>query len=143
MKRILYIALLLLTITLCGNAQTPPQKQVDVITKELTQALLHPAKPSLDKLISTDVSYGHSNGLVQSKAEIIEGLLHGPFKFITINIPSQTIKVVDSKTALVRQVMNVDYIEKGVKGKYKFGILLVWRLENTQWKLLARQAIKL
>lgn len=142
MKKTLYKTVLLLAISFCCKAQTSPQKQIADITNAMTKALLHPTKPVLDKLISADVSYGHSNGMVQSKPEIIENLLHGPFTFITIAIPSQTIKVLD-KIAMVRQLMNVDYIEKGVKGKYKFGILLVWRQENNQWKLLARQAIKL
>ena len=123
-------------------ATPSPEKLVETVIDELTKAMLHPDKQKLDKLISENVSYGHSAGLVQNKAEIIDNLVNGPFKFLTIDIADQTIKVV-SDVAITRQTMNVDYIENGVNGKYKFGILLIWHLENQQWKLFARQAIKL
>jgi len=136
------IFFMLLCVTI--YAQAGGEQQVASKTDSLNKAYLHPEKAILDNLLSDDVSYGHSAGLVQNKAEIINGLINGPFHFLTISTSNQTIKVVKDM-AIVRQTMLLDYTdsEKKTSGKMKFGILLIWHLENTKWKLLARQAILL
>lgn len=142
MKNKFCIVLLLMAVTFYGCTKNDPEKEVATAVSQFTATLIHPEKQSLDKLISDDVSYGHSIGLVQDKAGIIDGLLHGPFHFITINTTGQTIKIVND-IAIVRQTLSGDDVDGGVPAKFKFGILLVWHQEGGQWKLLARQAIKL
>lgn len=138
--KITYLLILFLATGTLVHAQSGQEGQVAFSVDALTQAMLHPDRKTLDDLMSEDVSYGHSSGLVQDKSEIIDGLTKGPFKFLTIDISHQTIKVINN-IALVRQVLSTDYSNSGEKGTYKFGVLLVWHLGKGHWKLLARQTI--
>lgn len=124
------------------NIQPGPKVGIEMAIDEFTQATLQPDKQKLDKLLSEDVSYGHSSGLVHNKAQIIDNLIKGLFKFLKIDFVYQSIKLVND-VALARQIINVDYLENGVNGKYKLRVILIWRIEKKQWKLLARQANKL
>jgi hypothetical protein len=163
MKQAFYLLIFIFAFTMTGNAQSAqdrlhpapdqlrivsdqsrsaPEKAVAASVDSLTNALLHPDKIVLESLLSDDLTYGHSAGLVQDKAGIIDGLVNGSFRFLTIDISDQTIRVLKD-IALVRYVLVSDYTDKGTTGKVKFGILLVWRQEDGQWKLLARQAVKL
>ena len=142
MKRTYYLVLLVLSMGALAHGQSGREGKVATAVDELTKAMLHPDSGSLERLISEDVSYGHSSGLVQDKSEIIEGLTNGPFHFLTIDISDQTINAIND-IAIVRQVLSTDYSDNGEKGTHKFGVLLVWHLEKGAWKLLARQAIKL
>lgn len=129
-------------MTSFSNIQSGPKVGVEMAIDKFTQATLHPDKQKLDKLLSENVSYGHSSGLVHNKAQIIDNLINGLFKFLKIDFVYQSIKLVND-VALARQIINVDYLENGVNGKYKLRVILIWRIEKKQWKLLARQANKL
>lgn len=143
MKKDFYLILLFLQIAGAFTyGQMDREGKVVEAINGLTEAMLHPEREGLESLISEDVSYGHSSGLVQGKDEIIDDLTNGPFHFLTIEISHQTIKKIND-LAVVRQVLSTDYSNNGERGMYKFGILLVWHLEKGHWRLLARQAIKI
>lgn len=136
------LCIVLVAVSLYGCVANNPEKEVAANVTELTNTYLHPNKEALDKLLSDDVTYGHSIGLVQDKAGITDNLLHGPFHFINITITGQTIKILKD-IAIVRHTLSGDDTNAGVAEKFKFGILLIWQQTDGQWKLIARQAIKL
>ena len=86
------------------------------------------------------MSYGHSSGRLENKAEFIEALVSGKSGFSAIELSDQTVNVVD-KVALVRHVFNGTRRKQG--DKMKLSILTVWLQQQEQWRLLARQAAKL
>lgn len=88
------------------------------------------------------MSYGHSGGKVQNKAEFVEDLLHDTFDFLTVNTSNQKI-MVSGKNAIVRHTFTAKASNAGTPVDLNIGNLLVWRKENGQWKLLARQAFRL
>jgi len=97
-------------------------------------------KPALEKLAMDELSYGHSSGRLENKAEFIATLTSGKAGFSAIELNDQTVNVVD-KIALVRHVFNGTRRKEG--DKMKLAILTVWLQQPDQWKLLARQAAKL
>jgi len=97
---------------------------------------------TLDELTSNELSYGHSGGRVEDKAAFIEALTTGKSGFAAIELSEQTIKVVD-KIAIVRHIFVGSLNAPGKAGTVKLAILMVWLQQQEQWKLLARQAVKL
>lgn len=143
MKR-LFACLLLFTV-ISGNellAQTREEKSVAEVVENLRKAMIDADKPTLGKLTSDDLSYGHSSGKIEDKATFIDGLVSGRSDFVTIDLSDQTIKITGN-TAVVRHILNATNNDNGKPGTVKLSVLLVWQLQNKEWKLLARQAVKL
>lgn len=122
------------------STQTGKETAVSAAAEALRKAMIAADKPALDKLTLPELSYGHSSGRLENKAEFIEALVSGKSGFSTIELSDQTVNVVD-KIALVRHVFNGTRRKEG--DKMKLSILTVWLQQQDQWKLLARQAARL
>ena len=122
------------------STQTGKESAVSASVEALRKAMIAADKPALDKLTLPELSYGHSSGRLENKAEFIEALVSGKSGFSAIELSDQTVNVVD-KIALVRHVFNGTRRKEG--DKMKLSILTVWLQQHDQWKLLARQAAKL
>jgi len=122
------------------STQTGKESAVSAAVEALRKAMIAADKSALDKLSMAELSYGHSSGRLENKAEFIEALTSGKSGFSAIELSGQTVSVVD-KIALVRHVFNATRRKQG--DKVKLAILTVWLQQQDQWKLLARQAAKL
>jgi len=69
-------------------------------------------------------------------------LVSGASDFVTIDLTEQTIKITGN-AAVVRHVLNATTNDGGKPGVVKIAVLLVWIKQNKEWKLLARQAVKI
>ena len=106
----------------------------------LRQAILDGDSVKLDQLTDNDLTYGHSLGKIENKKEFIHALASGESDFKTMELTEQSI-VVKKKTAVVRHKIAAD-----IKDKEKLSavaVMMVFHKEDKQWKLLARQAIRL
>ena len=122
------------------STQTGKESTVSAAVEALRKAMVAGDKSTLEKLAMTELSYGHSSGRLENKAEFIETLTSGKAGFSAIELSDQTVNVVD-KIALVRHVFNGTRRKEG--DKMKLAILTVWLQQQEQWKLLARQAARL
>ncbi len=126
------------------NAQS--KKSVDevaVVVESLRKAMVDADSLALNRLTADGLSYGHSSGVLQSKAEFIHSIASGASDFVTIDLSEQKITL-SGNTAIVRHVLSATTNDAGKgPGKVKIGILLVWIKNKSGWQLLARQAVKL
>lgn len=107
----------------------------------LRKALIDPDKATLDKLTMNELSYGHSSGLIQDKTAFEEALLSGASDFVSIELSDQTMRVVGN-TAWVRHKLSAVTNDGGKPGEAHLSVLLIWMKQKGQWRLLARQAVK-
>lgn len=121
--------------------QGKDEKAVSAAVEALRKAMVDPDKATLEKLTLPQLSYGHSNGMIQNQTEFVEALTSKQSDFVTINLSEQSIKVVD-RTAIVRHLLSADTNDGGKPGHVNLSILLVWQKEKGEWRLLARQAVK-
>lgn len=122
-------------------AQSKQQIQVKTAVEKLTSAMISGEREALEMIVSNHLSYGHSGGHVEGKAEFVEKIATGKSDFVTIDISEQSIDVL-GKTAIVRHVLNATTNDGGKPGVVKLKILLIFKKEQGRWKMLARQAIK-
>ena len=113
---------------------------VNQAIENLRKAMVDADKDKLAELVSDQLSYGHSSGRLENKAEFIATLVSGDAGFTAIELADQTVNIVD-KVALVRHGFNGTSRKDG--GHTKLSILTVWLDQQGEWKLLARQAAKL
>ncbi|HEY4336583.1 MAG TPA: nuclear transport factor 2 family protein, partial [Puia sp.] len=62
--------------------------------------------------------------------------------FVTVDLSNQTVKVVGN-TAWVRHTLTATTNDGGKPGNAHLSVLLVWVKQKGQWRLLARQAVKI
>jgi len=114
---------------------------VAAAVERLRLAMIDPQPAVLDALLADALSYGHSNGAVDTKAEFIAGLVNGVSDFTAIELSEQTIRVIGD-AALVRHTLRAAINDGGKPGSVHILILLVWQLQGGVWKLIARQAVR-
>lgn len=145
-----FIAILLLTVAvgLLGAIVAGFVSEVQNDDPTLTaaveafrKALIDPTKPVLDNLTMDELTYGHSSGLVQDKAAFEQALLSGASDFVSIELSQQTVSIVGN-TAWVRHILSAVTNDGGKPGETHLSVLMVWVKHKGQWKLLARQAVK-
>ncbi|WP_443938999.1 nuclear transport factor 2 family protein [Pedobacter sp. MW01-1-1] len=117
------------------------QAAVETAVTSLTKLMVTPDSAALDKIILSNLSYGHSSGKIQTKQEFMHSLLSGESDFVDIKLFDQTV-VIQNKTALVRHTLDAKTNDRNVPGTVKLYILLIWSKEKSGWKLLGRQAVK-
>ena len=122
------------------STQTGKEGAVTAAVEALRKATIAADKTALEKLTVPELSYGHSSGRHENRAEFIEGLTSGKSSFSEITLTDQTISVVNN-VAIVRHVFNATRRKQG--DKVKLYNLTIWTEQQGQWKLLARQAAKL
>ena len=117
------------------------EQAVAAAAEKLRVAMIDPTPAALTALVADDLSYGHSGGRVDTKDSFIGDLIAGKSDFVTIAITDQTIKVVGN-SAIVRHTLTADTNDSSKPGKVQIKILGVWQQQGGQWKLLARQAVR-
>jgi hypothetical protein len=124
-----------------SSSQTGKEGAIAAAVESLRKAMIAADKSALDRLSAPELTYGHSSGRLENKAEFIEALVSGKSGFSAIELSDQSVNVVD-KVALVRHIFDGTQSKAG-GGKVKLSILTVWMERQGEWKLLARQAAKL
>ncbi|MDI9871197.1 nuclear transport factor 2 family protein [Flectobacillus roseus] len=141
MKKLSITLLLLVMATLGSIAQSKDEKAVAESVEKLRLAMIDPTKEALENIATEDLSYGHSGGKIENKAQFVEALVSGKSDFKSIQLTDQTISI-HGKTAIVRHSLAAETLDGGKPGTVKLFILTVWSKEKGGWKLLARQAVK-
>ena len=145
LKKLIFIAAASAALAGCaGMSRGTPAADTSVVAaaaERLRVAMIDPTPAALSALVADDLSYGHSGGKVDTKASFIADLMDRKSDFVTIAITDQTIKLVDN-VAIVRHTLTADTNDAGKPGKVSIKILGVWQKQGSDWKLLARQAVR-
>ncbi|MBA2328884.1 MAG: nuclear transport factor 2 family protein [Flavisolibacter sp.] len=128
-----------LFITTTVSAQTSFLKDAAI---KLDKALIQKDTVTLKQLLHNDVSYGHSNGWVETKGDIIKDLYNGKLAYKKIE-HKNVIWAVGPDWGTVRSTDEINYILDGKPATLKLHVLNVWLKTGRGWQLVARQSTKL
>lgn len=146
-KKLFLVAASAMLFTGCammpGGGGASAEPAVAAAAERLRVAMIDPTPAALGALVADDLSYGHSGGRVDTKDSFIGDLVAGKSDFVSITITEQTIKVVGGDTAIVRHTLAADTLDSGKPGKVALKILGIWKKQGNDWKLLARQAVRI
>ena len=108
-------------------AETNDAAAVAEAVTALRNAMLGADKAKLESLVSDQLSYGHSGGVIQDKKDFVEVIASKKTVYKSIELSKQTISVADNN-AIVRHAWES---ESGTgDGKWnvsKIGVLQVWQ----------------
>ncbi|MEO6733458.1 MAG: nuclear transport factor 2 family protein [Ferruginibacter sp.] len=143
MHRFMCFLLISIIFSTTTIAQTKQEQAVAAAVEAMRKAMVDGDKVMLEKLSHDSLTYGHSGGKVESKASFVENIANGNSDFVTIDLTGQTIYVT-GKTAIVRHGLTATTNDKG-KGpaNVHLAVLSIWQKDKKQWKMLARQAVKI
>lgn len=142
MKQGLIILFVLFSIT--AIAQGKSEKKILNNIKALNSAIFIKRDSAvLSQVAGENVTYGHSNGKIEHKAEMIHNAMASPTTYKDFGMSDVTISV-EGKTAIVRHVLKArSFDATGKEGVLHLNVLQTWVKKNKQWILIARQAVKL
>ena len=128
--------------TLVSIAQSKKEAQVNAAVEKLKLAMVSGERAALESISADQLSYGHSSGLIETKAQFVEKIASGQSDFVTIELKNQTITI-SGNTAIVRHELHGTTNDNNKPGEVHLRIMLVWQKQSKDWKLLGRQAVKI
>ena len=141
-KNILLLLLFGMTLSV-AMAQSKEEKEVLDRVEMWRKAVLAQDVKTLDKVFADEMTYGHSNGHLDTKATFTGTIKDKKEVYNELNLDDMTVTVVGN-TALVRHKMTGNVkLQDGTVNKPNLGVLQVWSKTKNGWQLLARQAFKL
>ena len=137
-----FITILLFFISLIVIAQFDSIGLKEAIRK-LDRALIEKDSLVLAAILHKDVSYGHSNGWVQTKEDLWNDFVSGKLKYKKIENSSMTITAINNDWATVRTNTSAEGTVNDKGFNLTLHVLQVWMKTNNGWQLMARQSAKL
>ncbi|MEY2916797.1 MAG: hypothetical protein RIS73_511 [Bacteroidota bacterium] len=122
-------------------AQTTDEEKLIATVKEFHQALVKKNTISINQQTDKALSYGHSNGWVETKTDIIKDLETSYISYQSYTEDS-IIVAINGTMANVRFVADITATMKAVTNTFHLKVLEVWAKKGKRWVLFARQAVK-
>jgi ketosteroid isomerase-like protein len=123
------------------HEESKEQSEVNDRMQELRAALLGKDSVALEDLLTDDLTYGHSNGWIQTKSGLIRSVMSGEQAYKKLEPGAIQIRI-HGNTAIVNFESLVALDFRGEYMELDMDILLVWVWMNGKWKLIARQSVK-
>lgn len=134
------LTILFLFIVAGSNAQTNEEKLITTV-KEFHQALVKKNTVSINQQTDKVLSYGHSNGWVQTKTDLIKDFETGYISYQSFKEDSITVSM-NGNMANVRFIADITATLKGTTNSFHLKVLEVWVKKGNRWILFGRQALK-
>lgn len=110
--------------------------------QKLDVALLQKDEVVLKSVLHKDVSYGHSNGWIQSRNDVLNDFTSGKLVYNKIENNSSAIVSISKKYATVKTNTNAEGVVNGTAFKLTLHIMQFWIKTKNGWQLIARQSAK-
>jgi ketosteroid isomerase-like protein len=124
------------------GADAVDEAAVTESVETLRKAVLEADKVKLEQVASAQISYGHSDGRVETKEQFINGVMTRKQVVKSLAFPELKVAVVGN-AAIARHIYLSESERDGKPTTTRIGALQVWQKQDGSWKLLARQGFRL
>lgn len=107
------------------------------------QATISGDAARLRELLTDDLSYGHNDGRVQTKAEFINAVASKQSRYEAVDYLETNLKETAPGVATMTGRVRLRVSRGEVRVEFTLRFLAVWREENGQWRLHAYQSTRL
>lgn len=135
-----FFVIALLAARVAAFSQTDEEKLTTTL-KEFHQALVNKNTVSINQQTDKALSYGHSNGWVETKSDLIKDLQTGFISYNSFKEDSITV-VINGVVAHARFTADVSAVMNSNNSNFHLKVLEVWVKKGKRWLLFARQAVK-
>jgi hypothetical protein len=134
--------LLIITVTLSSLVIGQDTTGLKKATVLLNEALLKKDSSVLMQLLDNNISYGHSNGWIQGKSEVVQDFSSGKISYSKMEVSDEKLQI-QKQAVAIRNITNVEGIVSGNTFKMSLQVLQVWKRIKGKWVLIASQSVKL
>jgi ketosteroid isomerase-like protein len=93
------------------------------------------------EMSSDDMSFGHANGVVQTKVEFVKTVVDKSEVFNSIKLYDHSLHVAGDM-GIARHTFEANLVFQGKTLDLVLGIVQTWKKEDGRWRLLVRQSYK-
>lgn len=136
---VLFVSFLLMAKSSFAQVDSVGLKEV---MQQLDKALLQKNEKILQTVLHKDLSYGHSNGWIQSKSDILNDFTSGKLVYNKIENNSSAIVTIGKKYATVKTNTNAEGAVNGTAFNLALHVMQFWIKTKKGWQLIARQSAK-
>ncbi|MEQ1677762.1 MAG: nuclear transport factor 2 family protein [Chitinophagaceae bacterium] len=134
------LVIVLLLNVVFAYAQSDEVKLTTTI-KEFHQTLVNGNTVSINQQTDKALTYGHSNGWVETKADLIKNLETGFMNYNSFREDSLQV-MINGTIAHARFIADINVTRDGSTNTYHLKVLEVWVMKGKRWLLFARQAVR-
>jgi len=121
-----------------GSAKPDDEKAVLAAEKQYADAMVKADTATLGKLLADDLSYTHSSAMMETKADVLNGLKSGKSKYTAIEFKSTQVRQYGN---MVITTHNMVFTHPTTVNKVF--VSTVWVKQPSGWQMVQRQATKL
>ena len=146
MRHALLLSLLLASTAVPARAEAAPKAAAgDGVKAAELQRFEAAQKVDLDllgKLLADDLTYTHSTGILQTKAQLLDGLKTGKLQFKKIEPGELQVRVYGA-TAVINGTARFSVVQNGEAKAVNLRFTDVWVSHAGRWQMVAWQSTKL
>ena len=125
-----------------AGAQAGDEAAVAEGVETLRKGQLEADRAKLEQVAAPQISYGHSDGRVETKEQFIHAVMTRKQTVKSLAFPDLKVSVVGNN-AIARHIYLSESELDGKVTNTRIGALQVWQKQDGGWKLLARQGFRL
>jgi ketosteroid isomerase-like protein len=137
------VAALVAVSGLAGSTPALADATGDVLAaiEEYRKAMVEGNGARLLEMSADDMSFGHANGVVQTKVEFVKTVVDKVEVFHKIKLYDHSIRV-SGDLAIARHTFDADVFFQGKDQNFLLSVVQVWKKEDGRWRLFTRQSFK-
>jgi ketosteroid isomerase-like protein len=112
-----------------------------VAIEDYRKAMVDGNGARLLEMSADDMSFGHANGVVQTKVEFVKSVVDKVEIFNKIKLYDHSIRV-SGDLAIARHTFDADVFFQGKDQNFLLSVIQVWKKEDGRWRLFTRQSFK-
>lgn len=123
-------------------AQSRPAEEIRQAENQWIAAIKAHDQAALDKILSKDLVYTHSSGVVENKSQYIAAVTSGNQKYSSVEYETPAIQIYGA-TGVLATSARMTGSTQGVPFDNRLRLLHVWTKQGGSWVLVAHQTTKL
>ena len=137
------LAMLVAVAGTLGSTPALADSTGDVLAaiEEYRKAMVDGNGARLLEMSADDMSFGHANGVVQTKVEFVKTVVDKVEVFHAIKLYDHSIRV-SGDLAIARHTFDADVFFQGKDQNFLLSIVQTWKKEDGRWRLFVRQSFK-
>ena len=127
------------TLIRSAQAQSADEAVVKKAVEDMRMAWFKQDKAKMESLAAEQLSYSHSDGRIEDKAQFINGVMTRKPTMKSLEYPDLKVAIAGN-TAVVRHLWVSESELDGKVTNTKIGVMQVWQKGGAGWTLLARSS---
>ncbi|MFM8578099.1 MAG: nuclear transport factor 2 family protein [Planctomycetaceae bacterium] len=123
--------------------ESPARAAIVAADEARIEAFRNPTQDALDAILSSDLHYAHSTGVVDTKPSFMDALMTGTTRYVAFDYETRDITAPAPGIALMTGSVRIRAETRDTAIDAKVSFLAVWRLEEGEWRFLAWQSCRI